>query len=277
MGTERSDPVLAGGRVLFALGLAGFGLVHVASGEFVAGRAPPWPEGVAGGTAWAFATGAFLVASGVAILLDRRARPLAVAAGSLILAWAFLRQLAPTAAGPPLGPQWTNAGKALVFSAGAFTVAGTATPGAGRTGPRLRRVRNVPVLLGRGSLSLFLVVCGIQHFIYDEFVASLVPAWIPAAYFWTYFAGVALIAGGAGLLLDRTAPLAAALSGLMVFSWVWLVHVPRIASHGGWLPPFEALAVSGLALILCRAIPAARVHPVQEVKPQAFPASTGSS
>ena len=45
--------------------------------------------------------------------------------------------------------------------------------------------------------------------------------------FWTYFAGVALIAGGLGLVVRPTARLAAGLSALMIFSWVFLVHIPR--------------------------------------------------
>jgi hypothetical protein len=71
------------------------------------------------------------------------------------------------------------------------------------------------------------------------------------AVFWTRFAGVALIAGGAGLLLQKTAPLAALLSGAMVFSWVWIIHLPRIfASVSDGIAIFEALAVSGVAFVL---------------------------
>jgi hypothetical protein len=44
--------------------------------------------------------------------------------------------------------------------------------------------------------------------------------------FWTYFAAVALIAGGIGLNVPPTARLAATLSGIMLFSWVFLVHIP---------------------------------------------------
>ena len=80
----------------------------------------------------------------------------------------------------------------------------------------------------------------------------LVPAWIPGHMFWTYFAGVALIAGGVGLLLPQTARLAAALSGVMIFLWVVLLHVPRAMaatdaqSRNEWTAVFEALAISGI-------------------------------
>jgi uncharacterized membrane protein len=101
-----------------------------------------------------------------------------------------------------------------------------------------------------------MILCGIQHFIWVEFVTSLVPAWIPGALFWTYFAGVALIAGGSGLMVPWTAPLAGTLSGLMVFIWFLILHIPRaMAADPGnarneWIAVFEALAVSGLAFVV---------------------------
>ena len=104
-----------------------------------------------------------------------------------------------------------------------------------------------------------MILAGIQHFLFADFVATLVPAWIPGSSFWTYFAGIALIAGGAGLLLRRTLQTAAALSGLMIFLWVLLLHLPRAlgaapaAQRNEWTALFEALAFSGVALILAGA------------------------
>lgn len=117
---------------------------------------------------------------------------------------------------------------------------------------RLMNQRQAFVLLGRICLGVFLMITGIQHFMYTQFVAALIPGWFPGdGVLWTRFAGVALIAGGAGLLLSRTAPLAALLSGLMVFSWVWIVHVPRtFDSVSDGVAVFEALAVSGIAFVL---------------------------
>jgi uncharacterized membrane protein YphA (DoxX/SURF4 family) len=62
---------------------------------------------------------------------------------------------------------------------------------------------------------------------------------------------VALFFGGVGILIPRTARLAATLSGVMIFLWVLMLHIPRSLS----LPQhafetagiFEALALSGIA------------------------------
>ncbi|MFL6260141.1 MAG: hypothetical protein ACJ76Y_10560 [Thermoanaerobaculia bacterium] len=52
------------------------------------------------------------------------------------------------------------------------------------------------------------------------------PAWIPGARYWVYLTGVALIAGEVGILVPRTARLAATLVGIMIFLWVLLLHIP---------------------------------------------------
>jgi hypothetical protein len=93
---------------------------------------------------------------------------------------------------------------------------------------------------------------GIQHFLFTGFVASLIPGWFPGnAISWTYFAGVALIAGGIGQFNRHTAGLAALLSGWMVFSWFWIVHIPRtFVGVSDSIAVFEALAVSGVAFVL---------------------------
>ncbi len=101
-----------------------------------------------------------------------------------------------------------------------------------------------------------MVLAGVQHFVYAAFVAGLVPVWIPGALVWTYLTGVALIAGGLGLFLKPTRHRAALLSGLMILSWVVLLHLPRAFAAGAdeslseWTALFEALAFAGTAFIL---------------------------
>jgi uncharacterized membrane protein len=101
-----------------------------------------------------------------------------------------------------------------------------------------------------------MVVFGYMHFLYPDFVATLVPNWIPGHLFWTYFAAVALIASGLGILLNIQRRLAALLLGIMLFLWVIMLHIPRAvvalpADHGNeWASVFEALAFSGMAFLL---------------------------
>jgi hypothetical protein len=173
----------------------------------------------------------------------------------LVLVWALFRQIPVVATVPFLSVEWTHAGKALKIVGGALAVAAT-LPAVGTLRhtflSKAVNLRGELIVVGRLCLGIFLLITGIQHYIYTEFVASLIPEWFPGdAVFWTYFAGVALIAGGIGLWIPRTARLAALLVGLMVFSWFWIIHVPRtFLNVSSAVAVFEALFTSGLAFVL---------------------------
>jgi putative oxidoreductase len=79
--------------------------------------------------------------------------------------------------------------------------------------------------LGRFLLAIPMIVYGVEHFMYAEFVATIVPPWIPWRPFWVYFTGCALIAAGASILVKKKADLAATLLGTMIFLFVALIHV----------------------------------------------------
>jgi uncharacterized membrane protein YphA (DoxX/SURF4 family) len=247
------------GRVFFGVSLVAWGIQQFLYGDFVPGRAPAWPSPMPGRLVWAYLSGALLVAAGAAIVSGRRARWAAIASAAMIFVWALLRHIPLAAADPSIGGAWTNAGKALTFVGGALAVAGSLRAEDGRRSV-LRALfvsKAGLIVVGRLCLGAFMILCGIQHFMFAQFVMSLVPAWIPGPLFWTYFAGVALIAGGAGLFFPPTARLAAALSALMVFLWVVTLHIPRALaaatadqSRNEWTAVFEALAVSGIALML---------------------------
>jgi uncharacterized membrane protein len=101
-----------------------------------------------------------------------------------------------------------------------------------------------------------LIVFGIDHFLYVQFVATLVPSWIPFDYFWTYFAAVALIGGGATILFRIQLKLVGILTGTMIFFWFLILHIPRAVAtpdidNGNEVTSvFQALAFSGVAFVL---------------------------
>jgi uncharacterized membrane protein len=246
------------GRLFFAISLIAFGVQQFIYGDFVPGRAPAWPPAIPGRLGWAYLSGALLIAAGAAIIFGVKARSAAILSGTIIFVWALLRHL-PEVAANPHGGVLTNTGKALALFGGAFAVAGSLPANeVNSTGvvSGLINSKNGFIYLGRVSLGAFMILAGIQHFQFAEFVATLVPAWMPGPNFWTYFAGVALIAGGVGLILPPTTRLAAALTGVMIFLWVVLLHLPRAVAATGpqirneWTAVFEALAMSGIAFVL---------------------------
>jgi uncharacterized membrane protein len=107
---------------------------------------------------------------------------------------------------------------------------------------------------GRIFIAISLAVFAIQHFLYANFVATLVPAWIPGRLFWAYFVGVAFIAAAIGAVVPKMTRPAGILLGILFFLFVVTLHIPRIAVHPGdgneWTSGFVALAMCGGAWIL---------------------------
>jgi uncharacterized membrane protein len=249
---------LAGvGRLFLAIATVAFGAQHFVYLDFVTRVFPKLPAWIPAHTFLACVFGAFLLASGVALLIEKAARMTALLLGAVVFGSFVLLYLPLLITVPPNGGLWTSAGKALAFSGGSFLVAGSLpakldSPAKALASAGRALAKFIP--LGRFFLAAFLILCGIEHFIYVEFVKSLVPSWIPGDVFWTYFTGVALIAGGLGIIVPLTSRLAGALSGLMIFLWVFLVHIPRalvdLGNSNETTAVFEALAFSGVAFIV---------------------------
>ena len=249
--TPSGDALARFGRTCFALALIAFGAASFVVRDFVAGRAPAWPSSA--GVVWAYFTGTLFVVAGLRIVLGRRPAFGAIAAAVLIFGWAFLRQLPVAFADQQLGGAWTSLGKALALSGGALGVAASIIWSSASASTQELRHAATMNLVGRCSLGAFLVLAGVQHFLFTPFVMTLVPTWIPGAMFWAYFAAVALLAGGVGLILPPTSRLAAALVGAMIFIWLLVLHIPRgVAMHNRneWTAVIEALAFSGIAFAL---------------------------
>ena len=173
-----------------------------------------------------------------------RAKTASLLFGALLLAAFIVKCLPEILANPRAGFVWTNPAKVLALFGGAMVLGGRA-----EKWPWL-----APVLLG-----IFLLICGAQHFVYAGFVDTLVPAWIPPGQrFWTLFAAVALLAGGLGVVAPRTRRVAGLWSGVMIFLWILLVHLPRsveMKSAFELAGVFEALALAGVAWLVAAQVP----------------------
>lgn len=242
------------GRLFFATSVVALGIRQLLTGEFVR-LVPPLPAWIPWHPFWPYLVGVVLIVAGTAVGMGtgRMARRASLVLGAMIL-FAFLCLHLPRAAADPLvGFRWTNPCKALAMLGAVILLAGSLPPEADRASGLERGFRRVS-FLGPLFLGGFLILGGVQHFVYADFVTQLVPAWIPGRHAWTYITGVALIAGGVGMLVLKTARLAALMSGIMMFLWVVLLHIPRaladLGDVGETSGVFEALALSGAAFIL---------------------------
>jgi len=107
---------------------------------------------------------------------------------------------------------------------------------------------------GRIFIAISLVVFGIQHFLYADFLATVVPAWMPVRLFWAYFVGMVFLMTASDIFFKKWERPAATLLGVMFLLFVVMLHIPRIVTHSRdgneWTSGFVALAMSGGAWIL---------------------------
>ncbi|MEJ7644209.1 MAG: hypothetical protein WKF87_06420 [Chryseolinea sp.] len=238
-------------RVLFALSLIGFSIQHFLFGEFITGRAPAYPTNFAGQSFFSFATGGLFFLCAIALVLEKNAWRLLAVCGVVILFWAAGRNILVLVANPEYGGLLTNTFKGLTLGFGAFIIAASFREKG--TSSFSNKLVGFMSTSGNYIVGLFLLVAGVQHFIFVDFVNFLVPAWLPFIPFWTYFSGVALIAAGLGLITGIKRQLAALLAGYMVLGWVLLLHLPRVVEYQNqneWTSVLEALAVGSILLII---------------------------
>jgi uncharacterized membrane protein YphA (DoxX/SURF4 family) len=262
------DKIISIGRIFFATGLFGIGVQHLIYDNFIPVMVAWWPSWVIGGPILAYLVGAFLMVTGLVIVFGKRPRTLATLSGILFLVFIVLfhipRHIIDHAY--TLG-DWTNTFKEFAFSGSAMVVAGSLPADHQHSDKKflwIDKLERIMIPFAKYPLAIMVFVFGIDHFIYTDFVASLVPRWIPGEVFWTYFAGVALILAGVGIIFNIKARLAATLLGTMIFIWFLILHIPRAIAdpYSGmgneWTSVCEALAFSGIAFILGRTLPAGK-------------------
>jgi uncharacterized membrane protein len=108
------------------------------------------------------------------------------------------------------------------------------------------------------AMAVCLLTFGVAHFLYLDFTASMVPAWIPGGQrFWASLTGLAHIAAGVALLTGIRARLAAILLTVMFASFGVLVHLPLLlaqANHLNWVMNAVNLALTGAAWTLAHTL-----------------------
>jgi uncharacterized membrane protein len=227
--------------ILIAIAVIGWGIIHFLAGDFMAGRAPSWPENIPGKIVWAYLSGALLIVSAFVIVLpNQKTGWLVTCLGIIILAWAGGRNLWIVLSNMDYGGVLTNFGKAITIGSGLLLIAND----------KKRSLFTFASI----CIGIFFLIGGIQHFIFIDFVKTLVPSWIPGAAFWAYLAGLGLIASGIALITGIQRKLAAMIAAYMVFIWFLVLHVPRgfgeTASFNEWLAIFESLFVAALLVVI---------------------------
>jgi uncharacterized membrane protein YphA (DoxX/SURF4 family) len=235
------------GRRIYGLGAVALGVPGLIYGSFAA-MGLPVPTQVPGYQMLAWAGAGLLILAGLAINLRRTA-----AIASLLLAAFFALcvlalHLPNAVTGFTVWVTWEGIAEVMVMALGGV-LAYTWTAGAGeaRAAAILRIVRPM--------FGICLMVFGTSEFVYAQFTASLVPAWLPPSQlFWTYTTGAAQIAAGLAILSGLQARLAAILLTAMYLIFGLIVHLPRVIADpsgaGRWAENGVNLVLAGAAWVL---------------------------
>ena len=120
--------------------------------------------------------------------------------------------------------------------------------------------------ISRGIFGIMLIVFGIEHFLFASFAITLFPDWIPFPTFWTKLTGALLSLAGLCLLIDFKVREVGFLTAIMIFSWVWLIHLPLVLknpyanNYNEIIGFFQAIAFSGIALMFAQDDPKVNTH-----------------
>ncbi|MDB4921400.1 hypothetical protein [Mucilaginibacter sp.] len=253
--------LIKAGRIFYGIMIACLGAQQLFYADFRPVIFPPWSAAIPGSAFLAYLVSGVLIAAGIAIIFEKKAKEVSLYLGGVFLLLLFLGQVPYELIIDPYSKHlgvWTNPLKELVLAGGAFAVAGSfsTSEAPGEKKPLLIKLLENFIPLGGIFLSITMILFGIDHFLYVDFVSKLVPVWVPGQLFWTYFAGVALIGSGVAIILKVKLKLVAILLGVMIFLWLIVLHIPRAIADpygdkGNELTSvFEALGFSGIAFIV---------------------------
>lgn len=231
-------------RILFALAMAAFAVLTLVGGELIRAPATLTPHPI-----FLYLSAALFSSSAIAIAVKRLDYVAATALGVWFGLCFVLLHIPTLIADPRDGSAWAAAVATLALAGMSLVLAARCVPST--EGERLVRIVDSA---GRIMFGVCLSVCGIQHFMYASFVATLIPAWISTPLFWAYFTGVCHVAAGLSMITGLWIRLSTLLIGSTFFLFVALLHVPRVARDSGnvseWVSLFIAVAFCAGAWLL---------------------------
>jgi uncharacterized membrane protein len=253
--------VLAG-RKAFGICLIGVGAQHLFYRNFDPVFLPDASSWLPFQAPLAIFWGLILILAGLGILLEKKAKEISLVLGGVFFAFFLFchvpYQIFYSAHGNNLG-YWTKALKELAFSGGAFAIAGSYSDGASKNSSLVLAFLEKFIPFGAAFFSITMICFGIDHFNGPEYIAALVPEWIPYRTFWAYFTGAALICSGVAIIIKFKLKLAANLLGAMIFIWFIVLHIPRaiaepFENRGNEVTSvFQSFGFSGVAFIIAGA------------------------
>ena len=238
-------------QIVFGIPWLVFGAQHLMFADFVAGLVPAYfPARLF----WAYLTGAAMIAAGISLIANVKARLAAALLGAMLIGFILLIHIPKLAGGDLSAISWTRALQDLAIASAALMLAGVL--------PKEKTENGAVDAIARTSRYVFailLIVFGVQQFLNLDFLTAKIAPYLPLRTVWVYITGAAMILTGVCVLANRKARLAAfALGGLML-TLNLLLHVYLLANAPGtpllWTAAMLDAAITGGAFLLAVMLP----------------------
>jgi uncharacterized membrane protein len=231
------------GKLFLVTSIIAIGAIHIVSGHFPVGLLPV-AASMPAKQVLAYLTGSLMIVAGILALI-RKYAAYGVFLAVLLYLLALLLIHVPKVLAEPNNPsEWTAAFEVICIMGGTLILLGSVSKDGGTK----------LIKTGTYLFSIGLLVFGVQHYMYAQFVANLIPAWIPAHLFFDYLVMAAFFASAISFIIRKLTSLAGGLLGLMFLIWVLILHLPRVIAgihtEPEWTSLFVALAFSGISFLI---------------------------
>jgi uncharacterized membrane protein YphA (DoxX/SURF4 family) len=215
-------------HIALVFAMLGLGALGMAYGDFAlqwqaVPQWLPWRQG------FACISSIVLLASVIGTLFQRLAMSCALALVAYLLIFWLLPHAIALAPALTSVAAWLGFCESLAVLCGAWilwiSLKHQSAASSGKLPDEDRTLRVVRILFGFSC-----VIFGISHFVYADFTASMIPAWIPQRLPLAYLTGAGHVAAGLGILCSFLPRLAATLEAAMMSMFVLLLHIPSVVS-----------------------------------------------
>lgn len=228
------------GKHLFLLSIIGLGITLILSKAFLVGLLPI-TDSLSKNLILVYITGLLLIIPSVFILMDKYAYYCSLTIGFVFVIFIFGIHVPKLAEDITNASLWTVTFETIALCSGFILLLNA------------NRSNMLLYLLANYLLFVSLFVFGVLHLLYNDFILTLLPEWIPFPVLWSYLVIIGFMSSATSILFQKWIKYSMLLLSIMFYSWVLILHLPRVINNftieAEWTSLFVALAMGSIALI----------------------------